>query len=69
MLYNARLHEEIAGNSADSGTRGREDAQIRTGGILRDLISLIAFLALLLMPTGTVKVNRQARLGHRLGYI
>lgn len=68
MLYNARLHEEIcanASNSADSGTRGSEDAdpdltprRSWTGGILHDLVSLIAFLALLLMPTGTVKVNR-----------
>lgn len=54
-----------ASNSADSGTHGSEDAdpdltppRSWTGGILHDLISLIAFLALLLMPTGTVKVNR-----------
>lgn len=52
-------------NSADSGTHSSEDAdpdltppRSWTGGILQDLISLIAFLALLLMPTGTVKVNR-----------
>lgn len=52
-------------NSADSGTHSSEDTdpdltprRSWTGGILQDLISLIAFLALLLMPTGTVKVNR-----------
>lgn len=61
----SRGDSDNASNSADSGTRGSEDAdpdltppQSWTGGILHDLISLIAFLALLLMPTGTVKVNR-----------